>query len=114
MRLAALLPVRLCHAAHKYVSKRVIAHREALRTLGRSTFGGGVVVSSVNDLADELKVGTLEPSDCDLYPVTDIELHYPLVLAEEEFSYATVRCGICGDCIGCECASLPADTQREP
>lgn len=95
-------PIRSGHPAHEHIASGVLGEREPHST----AVGDCVVAGGLDDLADTDELRPLHASDRDLNPVADVELHYPIVRADPTISYATVRCGICGQCIGCECARL--------
>ena len=96
----AALPVGLGHAPEEDMADRVVAVDEAMA----ATVSDGVVGRGLDDLANHDVLGAVEAGDGDFDPVADVELHHPIVAARPEISYATVRCGICGECTGCECS----------
>ncbi len=99
---AAAGPISPGQLPEEDVAGRVVAEGEPSAV----TVGGRVVPGRLDNFAALDEVRAFHPADGDLNPVADAELHHPVVTARESFSYANVRCGICGECVGCECDRL--------
>lgn len=113
----AALPVGVREPAEEDMAEGVVAHREPLRPFLGAALGHSVVAGGLDDLAAKNDVAGADPSDGDLNPIADVVKHPPVFTDATEISYATVRCGICGQCVGCEChladsviAAIPTNT----